>query len=253
MTDRWTERLSEYIDGQLDEHERAALDAHLGGCAACRRTLDELRTIVQFAGVLPSTPPDADLWPGILTRIRDDVRVIPIGSVGEAGSASGAGSVRNEVGHVAEPPSRPRYATARFTLSLSQLAAAAAIVAFLSGSTVWLALRAGAGDDPMFVTQQPPSITSTEAVDAQFTASATYDSAIRQLEQELELVRDRLDPETVALIEHNLEVIDAAIQEARQALARDPANAFLYRHLDATMMKKIDMLRRVTTIGRGQA
>jgi hypothetical protein len=46
------------------------------------------------------------------------------------------------------------------------------------------------------------------------------------------------------VVEENLRVIDDAIDEARAALARDPANGFLYRHLDRTMTKKLDLLRR---------
>ena len=39
MTDQWTDRLSEYLDGELLTGERTALEEHLVGCAACRATL----------------------------------------------------------------------------------------------------------------------------------------------------------------------------------------------------------------------
>jgi len=36
MTDRWTERLSEYVDGDLNDRDREAIEAHLPTCATCR-------------------------------------------------------------------------------------------------------------------------------------------------------------------------------------------------------------------------
>src|SRR5213594_2535117 len=49
MQDNWTDRLSEYLDGTLAVGERAALEAHLGDCAACAATLEELRRVVARA------------------------------------------------------------------------------------------------------------------------------------------------------------------------------------------------------------
>ncbi len=34
MNDQWTDRLSEYLDGELADAERVALEAHLASCAA---------------------------------------------------------------------------------------------------------------------------------------------------------------------------------------------------------------------------
>src|SRR6266571_4930346 len=41
MSDTWTNRLSEYLDGDLPEKELAGLEAHLPGCADCRATLPQ--------------------------------------------------------------------------------------------------------------------------------------------------------------------------------------------------------------------
>ncbi|MGH7538274.1 MAG: zf-HC2 domain-containing protein, partial [Gemmatimonadales bacterium] len=35
MDDRWTNRLSAYLDEELDQDERDALTSHLAGCADC--------------------------------------------------------------------------------------------------------------------------------------------------------------------------------------------------------------------------
>lgn len=228
MNDQWTDSLSAYIDGELDERERQRLEAHLSGCDACRGAVADLRQIVARAAALEATPPARDLWAGIRDRIGGDVRVLPLPAA-------------------ARPP-RAR----RFMLSVPQLAAAAAVVAFLSGGSVWLALAAREPAEPAFVVAPPSADPAPEGTTGAQFVGAQYDVAIDQLERELIEARDRLDPTTVAVIEHNLEVIDAAIAEARSALAGDPANPYLNRHLDNTLMKKIEVLRRVTTIGRGR-
>lgn len=40
--DRFAPLLSAFVDGELTDEERAATAAHVGGCAACRKLLDEL-------------------------------------------------------------------------------------------------------------------------------------------------------------------------------------------------------------------
>src|SRR5260370_1369357 len=67
--DVWTDRLSEYLDGTLAGSERAALDAHLGECAACVATLEEMRRVVARAQNLQDRRPATDLWPGVAERI----------------------------------------------------------------------------------------------------------------------------------------------------------------------------------------
>src|SRR5260370_21296552 len=69
MNARWTDRLSEYVDGELGVADAAALEAHLPSCGDCRATLEELRRVVTRAGKLDDRPPVADLWPEVATRI----------------------------------------------------------------------------------------------------------------------------------------------------------------------------------------
>jgi hypothetical protein len=55
------------------------------------------------------------------------------------------------------------------------------------------------------------------------------------------------------VLEHSLAVIDSAISEARRALAADPASAYLNHHLARQMRRKLDLLRRATTIVAAQS
>src|SRR3954471_20746068 len=65
MNDKWTNRLSEYVDGELDSAETAALEAHLETCGRCYATVGELRLVVARAKSLADTAPAKDLWAGI--------------------------------------------------------------------------------------------------------------------------------------------------------------------------------------------
>ena len=69
MKDQWTDRLSEYLDGELAGSERTALEAHLASCGNCRATLEELRRVVGRARALDDRLPTAVLWPGIAQHI----------------------------------------------------------------------------------------------------------------------------------------------------------------------------------------
>jgi hypothetical protein len=66
----------------------------------------------------------------------------------------------------------------------------------------------------------------------------------------LESEKTTLSPETVAKLKKSIEVIDAAILEARRALAADPANKAIIEMLNASYNQKLDLLKRTTDMGR---
>src|SRR6185295_1227359 len=70
MSDRWTESISEYLDGGLETAERRLFEAHVAECAECATAVEDLRLITSRARALPAAPPETDLWPGIEARIR---------------------------------------------------------------------------------------------------------------------------------------------------------------------------------------
>jgi len=63
--DPWLERLSEYLDEDLEPSARDACETHVAGCAECRRLLADLRRLRDAARALPARAPTRDLWPGI--------------------------------------------------------------------------------------------------------------------------------------------------------------------------------------------
>jgi anti-sigma factor RsiW len=220
MSDQWTERLSEYLDGDLAEGERVALEAHLATCQACTDTLAGLRRVVMRARALEDQPPAKDLWAGVASRI----------------------------GAAPEPAVRPlRAGPRRFTFSLPQLLAAGIALAVLSGGGVWMLQTGPAGVPGPTVAVRPGEAPITQ-VAAPTVAAPGYDNAVGDLQRILNENRGRLDTATVRVLEQNLALIDQAIAQARRALAADPANAYLNSHLAETMRRKIDLLRQAASL-----
>jgi predicted anti-sigma-YlaC factor YlaD len=220
MNDQWINRLSEYIDGELDSTERAAIEAHLATCGRCYATLGELRQVVARAKSLEDAEPEADLWPDIRARLTPGRR-----------------------------PGVSRDATVsrrRFSFTVPQLLAASIALVLLSGGSAWLALQHGPRDaEPVADTR--PANTRV----ASWTGSA--DIAIGELQAALTLNEKRLDSATVRIVRKNLAIIDRAIAEARIALRNDPGNAYLNLHLANTMRRKVELLRRVNDMAAARS
>ena len=72
------EQLSEYIDGELDEQSRCALEEHLAGCEACRDELEGLRRTVAAVKNLPTVPAPEELSSRILAAIPARAKERPL-------------------------------------------------------------------------------------------------------------------------------------------------------------------------------
>jgi anti-sigma factor RsiW len=150
MTDQWMHRLSEYLDGDLTPVERSELEEHLAACETCRRVLDELRIVMAQAAVLPDRDPEADLWPAVRDAIAQG-RVVPIQAARTA---------------------------RRFSFSLAQVLAAAATLALVSATAIWLAVgkrSVAAGPSVDTARIRPVSVS--------FDPRGRADSAITELER----------------------------------------------------------------------
>jgi hypothetical protein len=190
--------------------------------------------VVARAQALEPRPPRTDLWPGVAVRI--------------------------------ERTTQPR----RFSFTLPQIAVAAVLLMAISGGVVWLAVnRSAEASRSVAQTGHPASAAQSaerEASAAQPVereasaqpnaiaiapvnfADAQYDAAVSDLEKALRAGRGRLDQATITIVEHNLQLIDQAIAQAREALAADPANTYLSGHLVEARRRKLDLLRRAAAL-----
>jgi len=96
-----------------------------------------------------------------------------------------------------------------------------------------------------------PSVTAPgNTALAEFTAKEKeYISTANKLSAIIESGRTELSPETIAKLRESLEVIDAAILEARRALEADPGNKTLIEMLSKSYGQKVDLLQRSTELG----
>jgi hypothetical protein len=79
-------------------------------------------------------------------------------------------------------------------------------------------------------------------------AERDYEAAANALLEALLQRRTQLQPEALAAVEANLDVIDRALAEVRQALVQDPKNPELSRMLVSTHRKKVEVLSRVVKL-----
>ncbi|HYT76315.1 MAG TPA: zf-HC2 domain-containing protein [Vicinamibacterales bacterium] len=215
MTDKWTDRLSEYLDDELTPDERRQIEAHLGECRECSATLGELHAVMARASALPARPPATDLWTDIEPRLEARAAVVPFDSA------------------------RHR----RFSFTLPQLVAAGLALMVMSGGGVWVLNHGGRA------TSLPPLAANTEpSVVPASLADPHYDEAIADLQQALQAGRSQLDPGTIKVLETNLDAIDTAIEQSQRALAQDPANVYLNTHLADARQRKLALLRRAAAL-----
>lgn len=223
MTDQWTHRLSEYLDGELSDAERVELEEHLRRCDTCIATLRDLRSVVARARALEDRPPVADLWGGISTRI---------------------GSTRAQPATTVVDLATRR----RVSASVPQLLAAGIALMMVTGGAVWLAARGPqALPSPAVATV---SESTTDVPVRPVIEAAQYAETIAELEHVLSEHRHQLDSTTVEALFQSLAIIDQAITEAEAALRADPANGYLNGHLADTMRRKIHLLSRAASLVR---
>ena len=212
------ERLDDLVDGALTAASAVEVEAHLLSCALCRDRERRLRQVLAHAAALPrAVAPSRDLWPGIARR------------VGESRPWSWAAGGWNPVALAAaaivlvglvtvlwngQAPARVRTVEIPTSSAEARLVAGAAVVS-----------------DPVLAA-----------------AERDYDAATNALLEALQQRRGRLRPETLAAVQANLDVIDRALAEVRQALVQDPSNPELSRMLVSTHRKKVDVLSRVVKL-----
>jgi hypothetical protein len=213
------EQLCDLHDDALDVDTARTARNHLADCASCSQQQALLTTLAAETSTLPLaiSPPD-DLWANIKAEIA---------------------------------PAKPLRRTVSSGWNVRRLAAAAVLIAVGSSALTFAMMRrsrphvaAASSGVPApaprhAIVGLPASLASEESG---FTRSAAV------LRRTLDERRDSLAPSTVATVERSLRVADSAIAEARDALARDPANRALAKLFASNYERKIDLLRRATEL-----
>ena len=235
----WTDKLSDYLDGELSGQDHRAVAAHVAGCVECSQALHQLRAVVERARTLAPAEPPLDLWKAVADRIAVETER-PVATFGTR---------------------------RRFSFTWPELIAASVLLVLVSG---WAALRMNRPSSADLQVRQPGSAdlqvrqpgtadlqvhqpggadlqAGPDVVPATFD-DTEYDAAVADLQRALQSGRGQLDPATVKIVEQNLAIIDQAVDEARRALAQDPANGDLSGYLQETKRRKLDLLRHAAAL-----
>ena len=214
--------IQEQVDGTLGTIRRAELDRHLEVCADCRALLADLQKIHDAGAALdPLSPPDR-VWLQIAGRLRQEGRIQP------------------PVAPVAAP--RRHYAA---------LAIAAALVLAVGASLMVLVPRYRGGSAPATAGTAPHADEGNAAandpvqsVEAEFRlAEQHYQNAITKLEEAARSGEGSMDPQTAAMLQKNLQVIDQAIAESRAALRSEPQSVPARDSLFDALKRKVVLLQ----------
>lgn len=258
--------LPDYLEGTLDESMRASVEMHLRECVRCAGLVRDLENIRKEAAALPDLVPSKDLWAGIEARIAAPViplaarperqkRYVPawMGIAAAALVVSTAGitytlTSRSLSGRQTRPEAIATRTTGRTPTPLdtglpTQSANAVATApepAESGGVPVRAASQSQRAAIPASLVSQPQNGASP--------SEAVYGKEIEMLQRIVSQRKTQLDSSTVAIIEKNLQIIDAAIAQSRAALARDPASRLLSGQLTHALDKKVELLRTVAML-----
>jgi anti-sigma factor RsiW len=211
-----------FADDTLSPEQRASAEAHVAACPSCADDVARLTTLMKRIRETPapqSTAPLDELWPSIRARI-EQTKVVSLAT--EAGSGSAARSVAGR---------RSRW------LASIGLVAAAGILAFAvlrtRGADVADSTTAGADN-------------TNAALISVVDSTHAYEAEAKMLLDKFELQRAMLRPDAAKALEHDLHVVDVAIAELKEAVARDPNNPALRRLLATSYRQKVDLLKRIS-------
>jgi hypothetical protein len=192
----------------------------------------KLRDLMKDVTALPrSIEPPADAW----AKIRAEIEA--------SGIPDGSSEIGSQSKQSARIPfwQRPVFLAAAALLLVAGSSVVTAIAIGRRGNAAEASAAAAVADN----SNGPTSL-------AQFTVvESDYLRVVNDLSATLESEQGSLSPETVAKLRESIKVIDAAILEARNALAADPANRTLIQMLANSYEQKVDLLKRSTEMARG--
>lgn len=253
------ERLDELVSGELPDIERRHVERHLDGCGECRAEAQAIRALLAEAATLPAgVAPPVDLWQGIVLRLEprqggatavvEETRVIPFAPRRRTWqpprwALQAAAAVMLVVGSSLATATLVRRPARGPVAVLPAAAAHAPVRQVAQGTDVPLPSTNGARPAAARAAAQPMT-----ALAAFRPAEREYQRAVDELAQVLETRRADLAPETVATLERNLAIIDAAIAESRAALVKDPNSRELTQMLSSTYDAKVQLLRNAVQL-----
>ena len=255
--------LPDYLEGTLGDSLRAPVEMHLRECVRCAGLVRDLENIQRDASALPDLVPARDLWEGIEARIA--APVIPLAARPERRRSFAPAWMGIAAAALIVSTAGITYTLTERSLAPRQDGPPAAVVTQPQPQTNPQIDPVSTGQaSPNAVAVAPDQVPNgtSNGVPRTGTPSnqrstadvspvsrtgpqpeAVYGREIALLQQIMSQRKTQLDSSTVVIIERNLRIIDAAIEQSRAALARDPASLLLSEQLTHALDKKVELLR----------
>ncbi len=237
--DRFADVLPDYLERDVDETTRTSVEAHAQSCADCGPLLADIRALRVEAENLPELAPSRDLWKGIAERIETPVVALNAGPVSTRDSGrrrrSGAWLGLAAAGLVAVTATVTYELTARTHTAAPVQVAAAPTKALPPANTSTVSppsVRVVSPDTAAKVQVPAATQASTTLASNSTSIEQTYDTEIARLRTVVRQRRSQMDSTTIVVLEHNLKVIDDAIDQCKKALGKDPNSRFLMESLN---------------------
>jgi hypothetical protein len=255
-------RLSDYLENALSPAEHGAMDAHLHECNACGELVRDVQNIVREAHALPLLAPSRDLWSGIESRLASPVVVLTDHAVKVSSKrVSRTFSLRQFAAAailLVTTSSGVTYLLTRTTPAAPAKSNSASVATTNAAADTTASVHLSAPTAVAPLAAEPERVASTTLAESSLasrpasygalTADVTYEREIKSMRSLVNERLSELDPKTVKEIERNFTIIDKAIADSRDALARDPRSGFLATQLDRALQTKLATMRKVALL-----
>ena len=201
-------------DGTLDDDTRESVEAHIAACADCAADVAHIASLMRLSREVPAPNAQLDtLWPSIRARIEQS-KVVPLATTTSA--------------------ARDAIRRRAWWSAAAGIAVALIVAGFVFRRP---APRENAPSTIAIIDTGPSLVAVADSAHA-------YEREAQILLDKLELQRAMLRPDAVQALDRDLRVVDVAIAELKDAVARDPNNPALRQLLAASYRQKVDLLKR---------
>jgi hypothetical protein len=211
------------------------VERHLATCRECAADVARLERLMARVHAAPApTAPVDELWSDLRARI-DETKLAPLATK----------SV-----NAPSPAWRPA-GVARRVATVAVIVVAIAGITSVAGLVIAPRINRSAvnGASPVAQVQTTATPANAPALTAAADSERLYEEEAQLLLNRLELERSMLRPETARAVDRDLRVIDQAIAELKDAVARDPRNAALHQLLASSYRQKAELLKRLANAG----
>lgn len=207
--------------GQLSRTEIDVLEAHLAGCPGCEGLVDDARLLQRELRLIGSEGPAHRGWEQVAARLEADL----------------------EFQRAAAAATAPARTARSYGIGLRWAALAATLMVVIGGS-LFLMRRSLQGGTPARAAAAASPAAMVSSIESELDLAARhYENAIAGLEQVASDSDSPLDPAAMVTVRDNLQIIDAAIADSRQALRSDPQSQLAQESLFDAFRRKVALLQ----------